>query len=164
MNSHNFRSVLLCVLAAWTVCSAANAADGEFARQVWINPGIYSLHFDRDRNLRDDNIGLGAEVVLAPDHALLAGTYINGDWARTHYGAYAWRPLHWKLGGASVSAGVAVGAFDGYPRYRDGAWFVAPLPVVAIEGERFGVNLSVIPTIEGRVRGAVAVQLKLRVW
>lgn len=164
MRAHTLVSVLLVVVGASAACFEANAAGREFSPQVWINPGIYSLHFDRNRNLRDDNVGLGAEVVLAPDHALMAGTYINGDWARTRYGAYAWRPLHWQISGASVSAGVLVGAFDGYPRYRDGGWFVAPMPVVAIEGERFGVNLSVIPTIEGRVRGALAVQIKLRVW
>ncbi|OGA14057.1 MAG: hypothetical protein A3H32_16945 [Betaproteobacteria bacterium RIFCSPLOWO2_02_FULL_63_19] len=157
-------SVLLIAVGALTALPDANAAEREFSPQVWINPGIYSLHFDRNKNLRDDNVGLGAEVVLAPDHALLAGSFVNSDWTRSRYGAYAWRPLHWQLDGTHVSAGVIVGAFDGYPRYREGAWFVAPMPVVAIEGERLGVNLSVIPTLQNRVNGAIAVQIKLRVW
>ena len=59
---------------------------------------------------------------------------------------------------------VALGAFDGYPNYRNGGWFVAPLPVVAIEGGRFGVNLSLIPTIRNRLDGALSIQVKLRVW
>ena len=86
------------------------------------------------------------------------------DLWRTRYGAYQWRPLHWRVAGLDVGAGVALGAFDGYPNYRHGGWFVAPLPVLAIEGTRFGVNLSVIPTIRNRLDGALAVQVKLRVW
>jgi hypothetical protein len=142
----------------------ADAVAEEFPPQVWISPGIYSLHFDSSKHLRNDNTGLSAEVVLAADHAVIGGTYINSNRARTHYGAYEWRPLHWQIAGLDVGAGVAVGAFDGYPNYRNGGWFVAPLPLLAIEGTRFGVNLSVIPTIKNRLDGALAIQVKLRVW
>ena len=69
-----------------------------------------------------------------------------------------------KSAGAKVSAGIAVGAFDNYPRYRNGGWFAAALPMVAIEGERFGVNLALVPNIPNRLSGAVAIQFKLRVW
>ncbi|MEO8164865.1 MAG: hypothetical protein ABI619_05655, partial [Betaproteobacteria bacterium] len=105
-----------------------------------------------------------AEVALAPDHALIAGNYINSNRARSHYGGYIWRPLHWPLAGAQLSAGVALAAFDGYPKYRDGGWFFAALPVLAIEGRYLGVNLSVIPTIRDRLDGALSFQFKLRVW
>ena len=69
---------LLRILVAFstTLCSA-NAADPEFHPQVWLNPGVFSHHFDRSGNFREDNIGLGAEVLLAPDHGLMAGTFIN---------------------------------------------------------------------------------------
>ena len=144
--------------------ASASAADGEFAPQVWINPGIYSRHFDRNSQLREDNVGLGAEVLLAPDHALMGGSFINSQRARTRYGAYQWRPLHWQFGGANVSAGIILGAFDGYPRYRNGAWFIAPMPVLAVEGNRVGVNLTVIPSIKDGMDSALAVQIKLRVW
>ncbi|MEO8165535.1 MAG: hypothetical protein ABI619_09075 [Betaproteobacteria bacterium] len=136
----------------------------DFATRVWISPGIYSLHFDRSKDLRNDNVGLSGEVALAPDHALLAGNYINSNRARTHYGAYLWRPLHWQFPSVELSAGVALAAFDGYPKYRDGGWFVAALPVLAIEGRYLGVNLSVIPTIRDRLDGALSFQFKLRVW
>ena len=152
------------VLGFCAVLSGANAADGAYAPQVWINPGIYSRHFDRGTNFRADNLGLGAEVLVAPDHAVMGGSFINSQRARTHYGAYQWRPLHWQPRDINVSAGIILGAFDGYPRYRDGAWFVAPMPVLSIEGKRIGVNLSIIPTLKDRVDGAIAVQVKLRVW
>ena len=142
----------------------AQQATGERSAQLWLNPGSYSHHFDRDKDLRADNTGLGAELTLTEDHALTAGSFINSDRRRSHYGAYFWRPLHWQPAGIKVHAGVAVGAFDGYPRYRDGGWFPAALPVLAIEGERAGVNLFFVPTIANRLNGALSVQVKIRVW
>ena len=155
--------VLFCATLA-SVGAHAGPASEEFSRQVWISPGIYSEHFDRSKHLRNDNTGLSAEFAFAKDHALIGGSYINSNRARTHYGAYEWRPLHWQVAGVDVGAGVALGAFDGYPNYRNGGWFVAPLPLVSIEGRHVGVNLSVIPTIRNRLDGAFAVQIKLRVW
>jgi hypothetical protein len=132
--------------------------------QVWLNPGIYSYHFDKSKDLRNDNVGFGAEVMLSNVHVLMAGSFINSNYARTHYGGYEWRPLHWNVSGVDIGAGIMIGAFDGYPNYRDGAWFVAPLPMLSIEGRRLGANLSIIPTYADRFDGAVAIQVKLRVW
>ena len=155
--------VLLC--AAFCAASAqAKAAPEDSGPQVWINPGIYSKHFDSSKGLRNNNIGLGAEVLLARDHVLMGGSFVNSNRARTHYAAYEWRPLHWQFAGFTMGAGIAVGAFDGYPNYRNGAWFVAPVPMLAIEGKTFGANLSLIPTVAKRFDGALAVQIKLRVW
>ena len=63
-----------------------------------------------------------------------------------------------------MSAGITVGAFDGYPRYHNGGWFPAALPVLAMEYKQVGVNFFVVPTISNRLDGAVAVQVMLRVW
>lgn len=142
----------------------ADATQRESLPQVWLNPGIYSHHFDSSKGLRNNNAGVGAEVMLAPDHALMAGSFINSNRARTRYAGYQWRPLHWEFSGFTATAGIALGAFDGYPNYRDGAWFVAPLPMLAIEGRRVGANISLIPTVANRFDGALAVQVKLRVW
>jgi hypothetical protein len=131
---------------------------------VWLNLGAYSHHFDHSKDFRENNNGFGAEVWFANDHALMAGTFINSDRARSHYGAYQWRPLHWRLAGINVGAGITLGVFDGYPSYRSGGWFPAALPVLAVEYERIGVNLFLVPTIANRLDGAVSVQLKLRVW
>jgi hypothetical protein len=155
---------MLLFAALIPVVARADAVLEEFSPRVWISPGIYSQHFDSSKHLRNDNPGLSVEVALARDHALLGGSYINSNRARSHYGAYEWRPLHWQIAGLDLGAGVALGAFDGYPNYRHGGWFVAPLPVLAVEGRYFGVNLSVIPTIRNRLDGALAVQVKLRVW
>ena len=63
-----------------------------------------------------------------------------------------------------MSAGVILGAFDGYPRMRNGGWFVAPLPLLAVEGKRFGANFTIVPNYGNRLHGAVAIQLKMKVW
>jgi hypothetical protein len=154
----------------WLVIAAASAAlwaqsaySAETAPQIWLNAGIYSYHFERDR-YRDENYGFGAEILLNREHGFLAGTYINSERARSHYIGYEWRPLQWNPGGLSVSAGLVITALDGYPNVRNGNWFVAPLPVLAIEGKRFGINFSVIPSIGDRLHGAFAIQPKLKIW
>lgn len=144
-------------------CCAQQAPE-EAGMQVWLNPGSLSYHFDRDKDLRGKNIGLGAELMLAEDHALAAGTFINSDRKRSHYGAYVWRPLHWQFTDVKVHVGVAVGGFDGYPNYHHGGWFPAALPVLALEGDRIGVNVFFVPTIANRTNGAISFQFKLRVW
>jgi len=142
----------------------AQTAPAKWSPQVWLNAGTYSYHFDRNKDLREDNIGFGAEVWLSDDHALMGGTFINSTRMRSHYGAYQWRPLHWQLAGVKVGAGITLGALEGYPRYRDGGWFLAALPAISVEYERVGVNLFVVPTISNRIDGALSVQFKLRVW
>ena len=132
--------------------------------QVWLNPGFLSWHFDRSKDLRGDNWGVGAEVVFTPDHTVMAGNFINSDGQRSNYASYQWRPLHWRPSGIDVSAGIGLGVVDGYPKYHNGGWFIGLLPLLAIEGKRVGVNLTIVPTINDRVNGAVVVQIKLRVW
>ena len=154
------------VLGAAVHAAGANAANSgqESGPQVWLNPGIYSQHFDSSKGLRNNNIGFGAEVMVRANHGIMAGSFINSNRARTKYAAYEWRPLHWQYKGLDLGGGILIGAFDGYPNYRDGAWFVAPLPMLSIEGRYLGANVSLIPTVKNRFDGALAVQLKLRVW
>ena len=144
--------------------SGAYAADIETQRQIWLNPGFFSWHFDSNKDFRQDNWGVGVEVVLAPDHAVMAGNYINSDGERSRYAAYQWRPLHWRPYDVDVSAGIVLSVMDGYPRMNNGGWYVALLPLLAVEGKRVGANFSIVPTIKDKVDGAVVLQIKLRVW
>lgn len=160
-----FQRVLAAIITVFaTVGNLSCAMSAEFSPQVWVTPGIYAWHFNRSKNLRDDNVGLGAEVALAEDHSVMAGSYINSNRERSHYAAYAWRPLHWQPADLQVSAGILVSAFNGYSHYRNGGWFIAPLPMLSVEGRYIGVNFTVIPTISNRLDGAFAIQVKLRVW
>ena len=158
--------LLAFVFASWFGSSvqAADVPEKHFPN-VWLNLGNFSYHFDRHKDLREDNTGLGAELTLADNHVLAAGSFTNSNRRRSHYGAYYWRPLHWRPAeGINVHAGIAMGAFDGYPNYRNGAWFPAALPMLAIEGGRVGANIFLVPTIKNRLDGAIAIQFKLRVW
>lgn len=165
VSSRNRRYTLLFLsLGIFASSAPADAAAEPVYPQVWLNPGIYSHHFDTSKGLRNNNVGFGAEVALAKDHGLMIGTFINSNRQRTRYGSYLWRPLRWEVAGLDVGAGVLIGAFDGYPNYRDGGWFIVPLPVLSIEGKRLGANISLIPTVANRFDGALSIQLKLRVW
>lgn len=159
-----WRALAFMCLASFGGGALAEGSSAVEPIQVWINPGIYSIHFDRDKNLRDNNIGLGAEVLFARNHGVMAGTFINSNRERSRYAAYQWRPLHWEVAGLNVGAGISAGVFDGYPNYRSGGWFAAAMPLLSIEGARFGVNLGIVPTIANRLDGALAIQLKFRVW
>lgn len=156
--------LLRTALALLAVLSNAHAEETRTFPQVWINPGFFSYHFDRSKDFREDNWGVGAEVVIVPEHAVMAGTFINSDGEHSRYAAYQWRPLRWRPYGIDVSAGIALGAFDGYPKVNDGGWFAAPLPLLAVEGRYLGMNFTVVPTIKDKVNGAFIIQIKLRVW
>lgn len=143
--------------------SSVGAADIEHSPQVWLNPGFLSWHFDQTKDLRGDNWGVGAEVVFTPDHTAMAGNFINSNGERSNYASYQWRPLHWQPSNIDVSAGIGLGVVDGYP-YHNGGWFVTLFPLLAVEGKRIGANLTVVPTIQDKVNGAVVLQIKLRVW
>ena len=129
---------------------------------VWINAGLLSYHFDRNKHYREFNYGFGAEANFSRNHGAIAGIVKNSESETTKYIGYQYKPFHWQPGGLDVSAGVAVALLDGYPSMNDKGWFVAPLPTVAVEGKKFGANFILIPNVKHG--GAVAMQLKLKVW
>jgi hypothetical protein len=125
---------------------------------VWVNPGFYSHHFDKEKNLNNNNHGLGVEVGITDTYSLTAGVFENSDRATSHYlGAYV---MPYRI--RSLKAGVAVGAFNGYPKMRDGGWFPAVIPTMAIEGERIGFHVSFVPKIGDRVNSALTFQIKFK--
>jgi hypothetical protein len=150
-------------IAALVLASAASAAGAaDDAMKIWVNPGWQSYHFDRSQDFREENYGLGAEVLLAPEHGFVAGTLINSNRERSRYGGYQWRPLRWQLAGVSVSGGLVFALIDGYPKVRAGGWFPALVPVLAVEYSFYGANVIFIPNSSNG--SALGLQLKLRVW
>lgn len=149
---------LVLATAAWPAMGQAQEASSQFLSRLWINPGFYSLHFDRDKDLEDQNWGLGVEYVLNDQWSLTAGAFRNSDRERSHYvGAY-FMPFEWQ----GLKFGAAVGAFDGYPHYRDGGWFPALIPTVAYESRHWGLNVGIIPSYKDRLYGAITFQFKVR--
>jgi hypothetical protein len=158
------QSLVLVCATLFGAADLAKATAGEFSPQIWVNPGIYSYHFNRNNDYRENNTGMGAEVLLTDNHALMAASFVNSDRHRSRFVLYQWRPLHWQFSATRVSLGIAAGALDGYPRYRNGGWFAAALPMLSVEGEQFGFNFSVIPSLPNRLHGVAVIQAKLRVW
>jgi len=142
-----------------TAPTKANPAADEF--NLWIAPGIFSHHFDRNAGYRERNWGFGVQSNLSESVSVMAGNYINSDNDRSDYAGVIWQPWSWH----SVKIGLAAAAFNGYPLMLNGGWFPAILPLLSIRNERVGVNLTAIPSYASRgLHGSVAAQFLLRVW
>lgn len=136
----------------------ANAIPAGF--NLWVSPGLFSYHFDRNAGYRELNWGFGVQSDVSEDWSVLAGNFINSDYARSNYAGLAWQPLSWH----AVKIGAVVGAFDGYPAMRNGGGFLAAMPWASIRGRRIGLNLTVVPNYSNRLHGALSGQLIFRVW
>jgi Antimicrobial peptide resistance and lipid A acylation protein PagP len=148
---------VFCVaLVALSVCAE------EQATKIWINPGAQSYHLNRSQDYRENNTGLGAEFIVAPAHGFIAGSYINSNRARSQYGGYHWRALHYRPVDVNVSLGPVFALVNGYPDMRDGGWFPAIFPMLSLEYGRYGANFSFIPNPTNG--SAVALQLKFLIW
>ena len=146
-------------LLALALLACAPLVHAEFeASRLWLNAGFYSAHFDTGKGLRNANPGLGFEYRMNDDWSATAGRFINSDNAHSSYvGAY-YQP--WTVSG--IKLGVVGGAFNGYPKAFNGGWFPAVIPVATWEGERFGLNVALLPPLKDRLYGAVSFQLKVR--
>lgn len=129
-------------------------------KEVWLNPGFYSYHFQRDKHLNDSNPGLGAEYRFSTVASVTAGRFYNSDRFYSNYAGVYYQPF--ALG--PVRLGVVAGGFNGYPKMRDGGWFLAAIPTLSAEYKSVGVNVAIVPTYKDRLYGAISVQLKLKVF
>ncbi len=59
------------LLLALTVVAAAPAALAD----IWINPGFYSHHFDKSKDLNNNNHGFGVEATISNTYSLTAGVF-----------------------------------------------------------------------------------------
>jgi len=136
-----------------------NLIEAKPLNEVWLNPGFYSYHFDLDKNLNNNNLGLGAEYRYSTVNSITAGRFHNSDRQISSYVAWYWQPLELS----SVRLGALLGAINGYPRAGNGDWFVMAIPVASYEYKSIGINLTVVPTIKDTVYGSLTLQLKLKV-
>ncbi len=128
--------------------------------ELWLNPGLFSYHFDENKNFNSVNYGFGAEYRFSSVASVTVGTYRNSYYhASTYIGAY-WQPI--AVG--PVNIGIVAGGFNGYANTNNGGWFPAVLPALTVEGSLLGLNLILIPTIPNRVSGSLSLQLKIKVF
>ena len=128
--------------------------------ELWVNPGFYSFHFDKNKGLNNNNFGPGIEYRYSTTNSITLGAFDNSDNQTSHFAGWYWQPL----GLGPVRLGAAVGALDGYPKMKDGGWFTAAIPAVSAEYKNIGTNILIIPGYKNRLYGAISVQLKLRVF
>lgn len=160
------RQCALVALMALSLQSMAQAnpsvgiIEAERKTALWLNPGLYSYHYDQSKDFNAINIGFGAEYQFSTVASITAGFYRNSYSNSSKYlGAY-WQPL--AVGPLRV--GMVAGLFNGYDNTNNGGWFPAVLPAISLEGDWLGCNVILIPTIPNRISGSISVQLKVKVW
>lgn len=157
---------LVCIVSSLFLISAFGSGNDliqitepKSSSSLWLNPGLYSYHFDRNRDFNSNNVGLGAEYQISTITSITAGFYRNSYYQSSSYiGAY-WQPI----GIGPMKLGVVSGLFNGYSNTNNGGWFPAVLPALTVEGDLFGCNLLFIPTVPNRIAGSVSLQLKIKV-
>jgi hypothetical protein len=92
--------------------------------------------------------------------AATGGRFYNSDRAWSNYAGVIWQP--YAVG--PVRVGLALAAFDGYPKTRDGGWFPGVIPTLTYEYERVGVNVGIIPNYKDRLYGGISFQLKFKLF
>ncbi|MHA4871645.1 hypothetical protein ACXZ1M_28535 [Duganella sp. PWIR1] len=159
MNSlRNGALVLLACMSGAAMADTFETIDNAPLNEVWLNGGFYSYHFQRYKGLNDSNPGLGAEWRFSTVASATVGRFYNSDRAYSNYAGVYYQPF--KVG--PVRLGAVAGAFDGYPKMRNGGWFPAVIPTASFEYERVGVNVAIVPSYKDRLYGAISIQLKLR--
>lgn len=163
------KSLALSICTSLLFCSISCLAESDSLLEIiepthkselWLNPGMYSYHFDRNRDFNSVNYGFGAEYQFSSVASLTAGTYRNSHFHQSNYiGAY-WQPV--AIG--PIHIGVVAGGFNGYSNTNHGGWFPAVLPALSLEGDLLGFNLLLIPTIPNRVAGSLSLQMKIKVF
>ncbi|OEZ63977.1 hypothetical protein [Duganella sp. HH105] len=153
-------ALLLAGLSAGAMADTFETIESAPLKEVWLNGGFYSYHFQRDKGLNDSNPGLGGEYRYSTVASATAGRFYNSDRAYSNYVGVYYQP--WKVG--PVRLGAVAGGFSGYPKMRDGGWFLAAIPTASFEYKSVGVNVAIVPTYKDRLYGAISVQLKLKVF
>ena len=137
-----------------------NVVEPKPKSEFWINPGMYSYHFQKDQNLNNNNWGVGLEYRFNTVASATIGNYKNSDNGHSSYAGIYYQPF--AIGPLKV--GVVAGGFNGYQSTNNGGWFPAVLPAITVEEGRFGVNVFFIPTVGDRVHGAISLQLKIKIY
>ena len=134
--------------------------ESEPKSEFWLDSGFVTGHFDSDKDLNGANKGLGAEYRFSGTTSATVGRFYNSDRQWSNYAGVIWQP--YAIG--QVRVGLALAAFDGYPKMRDGGWFPAAIPTLTYEYKRVGVNVGIIPSYKDRLYGGISLQLKFKLF
>lgn len=137
-----------------------HVVEPEHKSELWINPGMYSYHFQKDQNLNNNNWGIGLEYRFNTVASATVGNFKNSDNGHSSYVGVYYQPI--AIG--PIKLGVVAGGFNGYQSTNNGGWFPAVLPAITVEEGRFGANVFFIPTVGDKVHGAISFQLKVKLY
>ena len=154
---------LLALLGATPLAHGADfftKIDPAPTSELWIDTGFYTAHFDGDKDLNNNNKGLALEYRFSGTLAATGGRFYNSDRAWSNYAGVIWQP--YAVG--PVRVGLALAAFDGYPKTRNGGWFPGVIPTLTYEYQRVGVNVGIIPNYKDRLYGGISFQLKFKLF
>lgn len=138
--------------------------------RLWLTSGFFSQHSNPEMGpeggYNESNKGLGIEYALTTNWRVAAGAYKNSYYKTTRYAQTVWLPdlTSTNVPGGRISLGASFGFVDGYADLNNGGAYPAILPVLSAEWGHAGANLVYIPSIKGTTSGAVALQLKLRLY
>ncbi len=162
-----FRRLLLTLICIVTtpISLSSNAEifsiiESKPISEIWLNPGAYSYHFQKDKGFDNNNYGLGGEYRYSTTSSVMLGVFHNSDRDTSHYIVWHWQPLEF----GPVHLGAVAGVIDGYPQMLDGGWFPVVIPMLSVEYRYIGANLLLVPSYQNRLHGAISLQLKLRVF
>ena len=154
-------SLILCpAKAAEITSSATNTIDRKPLDEIWLNAGFYSYHFERNKNLEDNNIGLGIEYRYSSINSVIAGRFHNSSRQISSYAAWLFQPYSWN----NIRLGLLIGVINGYPKANNGDWFPLALPVVSFEYKYVGFNFTAVPTYQDILHGSLSLQLKVKIY
>jgi len=135
-------------------------AEDQEKHKIWIDFGGTSWHFNGNKDRNAANYGLGIEYGINSDSALVAGVYKNSFYNYSRYAGISWMPV--ELGMPQTKVGIVIGGADGYGSINNGGWFPFLAPALSFEAQRFGFNLIFMPPANSKLRGALALQFKVR--
>jgi hypothetical protein len=133
---------------------------------VWLSSGFFSRHFANQDQYTQANPGFGLAFRQNDNWAYAAGRFRNSLGDVSRYAQVQWAPsvLQTNWGELKVMPSISTGLVDGYQVTRDGKFFLSFLPLVKFEYRRLGVNLIYVPSIAGKVDGALALQASIRIF
>lgn len=141
-------------------------SDSSTRHSVWLSSGFVSRHFANQEQYTQPNPGFGLAFKQDENWAFTAGRFRNSLGDTSRYAQLQWSPsvLQTNWGELKVMPAISAGFVDGYRVTREGKFFPSFLPLVKFEYRRAGVNLIYVPSIAGKVDGALALQASLRVF
>jgi len=140
--------------------SAIETIEAKPLDELWLNAGFYSYHFERDKNLDDNDYGLGVEYRYSSINSITAGRFHNSDRQISSYAAWFFQPYRW----GNIRLGLLLGVINGYPKANNGDWFPLALPVASFEYKYVGFNFTAVPTYQDILHGSLSLQLKVKIY